>query len=380
MSRICFQDSYYRKPGYQTHFGTNQKKEGFRFLVEGSSNSVSAASVSMKPNVSSQNTSAGKTREAVAQYQETLERELFWRSSNHPSENKIEEKEGSVLFSEEHNYVTGSETFLEILGIEMDEKINWNADGTSELTESQMRYLQNKYDIENLSKNDFYNLLAELSNMNVISHEDVRNQFLCPGNPAAATNGFVVSAADARFSQWLSKENDYLSRLRNEELMYDYLLQALLDGKSSVKASDIFMARSYYEKQKESSGRLAGIFEKLKSAQAVTTEKIKNSFNGLDILGSSAPDEVQEAWDKAEKESGINGMAKNSDGKLTQLTQLFIMSMENSYNGSEPDVLGDSVHSAKEAVQRALSRLGTPKNSEERKEKFFYEAFLRFLR
>lgn len=266
MSRICFQDSYYRQPRYQTHFGARQKKEGFRFWGEESSNSVNDASASMTSNVSVKNTSDEDAREVVAQYQETLERELFLRSRNHPSENKIEEKEGSVLFSEEHNYETGSKTFLEILGIEMDEKINWNADGTSELTESQMRYLQNKYDIENLSKNDFYNLLAELSNMNVISHEDVRNQFLCPGNPAAATNGFVISAVDEHFSQWLSKENDYLSRFQNEERMYDYLLQALLDGKSSVNASDIFMARSYYEKQKESNGRLAEIFEKLKLA------------------------------------------------------------------------------------------------------------------
>jgi len=277
MSRICFQDSYYRQPRYQTHSGAGQKKEGFCFLGEESSNSVSAASVSKKSNVSSQNTSDGNTREVVAQYQEMLERELFLRSRNHPSKNKIEEKEDSVLFSEDYNYETSSKIFLDILGIEMDEKINWNADGTNELTESQMRYLQNKYDIENLSKTDFYNLLAELSSMNVISHEDVENQFLCqgdpaanvkflcPGNPAAA-NGFVVSAADERFSQWLSEENDYLSRFQNEELMYDYLLQALLDGKSSVKASDIFMVRSYYAKQKESNGRLAEIFEKLKLA------------------------------------------------------------------------------------------------------------------
>ncbi len=71
-------------------------------------------------------------------------------------------------------------------------------------------------------------------------------------------------------------------------------------------------------------------------------------------------------------------MAMNSEGMLTRLTKLFVMSMENAYNGGGSDVLGDSVHSAKEAVQKALSRLGIPKNSEEEKEKKFYEAFLRF--
>lgn len=108
-------------------------------------------------------------------------------------------------------------------------------------------------------------------------------------------------------------------------------------------------------------------------------KKTRKSFNGLDILGSAAPSKVKEAWNKAENESGVNGMAMNSDGMLTQLTQLFVMSVENAHNGGGRDILGDSVYSAKEAVQKALNRLGIPKNSEEKKEKFFYEAFLRFL-
>jgi hypothetical protein len=37
------------------------------------------------------------------------------------------------------------------------------------------------------------------------------------------------------------------------------------------------------------------------------------------------------------------------------------------------------VLSAKEAVQKALSRLGIPENREEKKEKDFYEALLRIL-
>nr|WP_300824461.1 hypothetical protein [uncultured Schaedlerella sp.] len=72
-------------------------------------------------------------------------------------------------------------------------------------------------------------------------------------------------------------------------------------------------------------------------------------------------------------------MAMNAEGKLTQLTQLFVMSIENMYKGGRRDVLGDSVLSAKEAVQKALSRLGIPENREEKKEKDFYEAFLRIL-
>mgnify|MGYP001070280064 CR=1 FL=1 len=105
----------------------------------------------------------------------------------------------------------------------------------------------------------------------------------------------------------------------------------------------------------------------------------QKKFNGLDILGSSSPKEVKDAWNKAEKASGVNGYGMNSDGKMTQLTTLFAMSMESRYNGEEQDILGNTVYSAKRTVQKALDRLGTPQNSKEKKEKDFYEYFLSYL-
>ena len=109
------------------------------------------------------------------------------------------------------------------------------------------------------------------------------------------------------------------------------------------------------------------------------TAKSKNTYNGLDILGPSAPNDVKDAWNKAEKASGINGYGMDTGGKLTCLTELFAMSMESAYNGGGRDILGNTAYSAKTAVQKALSRMGIPQNNEEKKEKFFYESFLRFL-
>ena len=107
--------------------------------------------------------------------------------------------------------------------------------------------------------------------------------------------------------------------------------------------------------------------------------KNKKSFDGMDILGPDTPNEVKEAWKKAETEWGVNGYGMNSGGKLTCLTKLFAMSMENAYNGGGRDILGTTVQSAKTTVQKALDRLGIPQDSKEKKEKFFYESFLRFL-
>lgn len=102
-------------------------------------------------------------------------------------------------------------------------------------------------------------------------------------------------------------------------------------------------------------------------------------FNGLDILGPSAPDKVKDAWMKAEEETGVNGYGMNGEGMLTQITMLFAMSIENMVNGGGRDILGNTVDSAKAVVQRALERLEIPQNEKEKKEQLFYEAFLYFL-
>lgn len=109
------------------------------------------------------------------------------------------------------------------------------------------------------------------------------------------------------------------------------------------------------------------------------TTKPKRSFDGLDVLGPSAPDEVKDAWKRAEKESGVNGYGMNSEGKFTQITALFAMSIEKMVNGSGQDILGNTISSAVEAVRKALERLGIPQSEEEKKEQLFYEAFLRIL-
>lgn len=140
---------------------------------------------------------------------------------------------------------------------------------------------------------------------------------------------------------------------------------------------DYIIRSEYFMEISFNANNYAQTYNKRTTASTVSTSR--RSFDGLEILGPSAPSEVKEAWKKAEKESGVNGYGMDSQGKLTQLTELFTASMVNRINGKGSDVLGNSAYSARTAVQNALSRLGIPQNNEERKEKFFYEAFLRFL-
>ncbi len=58
--------------------------------------------------------------------------------------------------------------------------INWLANGNNTLTPKDITDLKDKYDLDNLSKQDYYNLLSDLSNINVISAEDIQNQVTTP--------------------------------------------------------------------------------------------------------------------------------------------------------------------------------------------------------
>lgn len=47
--------------------------------------------------------------------------------------------------------------------------IDWDADGTSSLTEDQIAHLRETYDLSHMDKESYWNLMAELTDMNVIS-------------------------------------------------------------------------------------------------------------------------------------------------------------------------------------------------------------------
>ncbi len=61
--------------------------------------------------------------------------------------------------------------------ISREKTINWQATGTDVLTQQQMEELQEKYDIENLSDQDYYDLMSDLTHLNVISGGDVARTY-----------------------------------------------------------------------------------------------------------------------------------------------------------------------------------------------------------
>lgn len=61
--------------------------------------------------------------------------------------------------------------------INTDNPINWGTTGEHQLTESEIEALKNKYDVTNLSEQGFYDLMADLSNLNAIKPDDIVSRY-----------------------------------------------------------------------------------------------------------------------------------------------------------------------------------------------------------
>ncbi len=118
---------------------------------------------------------------------------------------------------------------------------------------------------------------------------------------------------------------------------------------------------------------------RLQLEQYLSRQRQAQRPSSQSLPGENAPESLREAWDKAEQETGINGEARDADGKLSALTKLFVLSLEKFYREGDSDILGNTVSSARTAILQALSRLGSPQTDAQKKEKEFYEAFLRYL-
>lgn len=137
--------------------------------------------------------------------------------------------------------------------------VNWEADGTSQLTEEQIEYLKGKYDIENMTKEEYYNLMTELTQMNAISGKDVKLQFARP-----ITQGAVTTSMDTlEYSDESLFEGNILLKTRDE---YQYILQAMdqiISGNTQFYTQSVSKVMNDLVDLKDTYGKLQDIFNQL---------------------------------------------------------------------------------------------------------------------
>ncbi len=136
-------------------------------------------------------------------------------------------------------------------------------------------------------------------------------------------------------------------------------------------------------------------FAEIASQKATEADKEKmqeKPSKVLDLIGTHAPDEVKQAWTEAEKEMGgwftAGGSWVSADGKHSHMTQMGVQIGLKWAKGEldQADLLGNSVQSAINAVEKWISDVDNPlpgqpaKSIEEQreilKERAFYKAFL----
>lgn len=137
-----------------------------------------------------------------------------------------------------------------------------------ELTDEQITYLKEKYDVENMSLEEYEKFMKELVEMNAISKADVKNQFARP-----------ITEGIRPMSQ---KELENISD-RDENAMYAMNLLAELEARNesiyqtlfsiqdgtwqSWKQSDAEV-RAILEKELEENQKMLEIYRKLKREAA----------------------------------------------------------------------------------------------------------------
>lgn len=92
-------------------------------------------------------------------------------SSNHQSSATI-----GGMYWDDKKFADAMKHFDKVT-INTENPINWGTTGDHQLTESEIETLKNKYDVTNLSEQEFYDLMADLSHLNAIKPDDIVSRY-----------------------------------------------------------------------------------------------------------------------------------------------------------------------------------------------------------
>lgn len=317
-------------------------------------------------------------------------RSLLFQLSSFSNENHIETAKNDIeveLTDQKFASLIGGK-FSSVL---TEKPINWESKGNRSLSESQKQLLMEEYNVENISKQDFYNLFADLTNMDIISRDDIRRMYIS----TVVKNATLIS------------DDSYDDREGFNPLYEtDRAIGELIAGLDYYKSKDFWkynptMQNHDYtiivqkiEDRKESFSKLFGILTTLKKDFNITRKaQPSDEYNknlgennaGFNALGPNSPEKVKIAWDKSEEEIGVTGYGAEGYSKLTYINSMVTLKVQDFIGTGRNDFLGNSVATAIVATKKALFLLENSNisNADDpnayRQERAFYNALLRNL-
>lgn len=146
-------------------------------------------------------------------------------------------------------------------GYETATPVNWEADGTAELTEEQISYLKSTYDLSCMDKQSYWNLMADLTNMNVISAKDVASQCIKKAAPGA-----TLSQTPAWCTETYGKLNvagnlweNMLAYRKDMESMKEWLL----NNSFTMNRDQFFSVKDYLDYENDRTSRFEALLKLL---------------------------------------------------------------------------------------------------------------------
>ncbi len=175
-----------------------------------------------------------------------------------PSENS-KSKKTTVFTKEQLEYLKSMKDFSGTDG----QPINWEADGNLSLTKDQAEYLTSKYDFLDMSKQDYYNFLSELTHMNIISAEDMVSQYVKPIPPGVIVTSGVISSSVRGAFRGMGSSGNIVENLFEYKGNLASMLKWLVKNQSQMNSSQFFFLKDYWERESARCEKFKSIFKML---------------------------------------------------------------------------------------------------------------------
>lgn len=135
---------------------------------------------------------------------------------------------------------------FEKVAINTNKPINWATTGEHKLTDNEIDILKNKYDVTNLSEQAFYDLMADLSQLNAIKMEDIVSRYEFK-DPLPLFEGVMVYTGKITEMSYHDGKpmNDLLGELYHRVEYYDASREAL-NTTEFVRLNKILLGRNQH--------------------------------------------------------------------------------------------------------------------------------------
>lgn len=209
-------------------------------------------------------------------FRKKVESELFSQSLRRL---KSGAKKEHTLFekAETKSGVFGNKTLAEAAGFSSDYDVDWVCEGTGTLSQEQIRELKEKYNVEDMTKEEYEDLLKSLADMKALSDEEIKRQFICKVPPCTA---MIMPDYGYSYGRDITFSGNCLMQVQKETEYAEYVLSMIQQGKCQVSPPNALgSVYAFYKKEQEYNKKIEGLLQQLQrgTTKAEDVSKIMES-------------------------------------------------------------------------------------------------------